>query len=169
MTRPRHFTRTAAAALALALLAGCGDKSAGGKNPLPDVSDGINPNCMDERPVIRYAKFDINGDGTPDWFLVLRCPKDADDKKRGDQLEVLDGTIDPSRPRPLGHHPVIHSGRTLKIYDGCLVFSYQRVLVADKDGKVLRVGTWQKGSVDMKLPSHAEKVPCEETRWFKTG
>jgi hypothetical protein len=169
---PLRGARLAAATLVLTLLAGCDESLPASAAALPDWSHGVgfSPNCVGKPAVVLRAKFDINGDDDPDWFIVFRCPEAAA-ARRGDQLEVLDGGSDRSQPRPLGSHPLIHPEDGIIIAaGGCLMFIGGKVFVADRRQElssgwhVARIGTWRKDHVVMEKPAQDVTLPCDQTR-----
>lgn len=149
-------------ATGLALLSGCDQGTAAvAKDPAPSGPSvvGFGPNCPGHT-LMRYVKFDIDDDRVPDWFYVYQCAGGTDS-----QLELFSGHADRTDPKPMGHHPLIHLDSGVDLYDGCLFFSYQRVLVARKGGKVVDVFVWHDGDLARPKQAPAGTVPCAEARW----
>jgi len=154
---------------ALTALSGCNDPvHAAPKDPPVDPAyiRGFGPNCSEGNPKYRAAKFDINNDGVADWFIAYRCPGKGADSK-GDQLELFDGRGG-AKPPLLGTHPVMHWNKGVRIYDGCLLFSFQRVLIARADGSVAYAGVWGKDGLKID-PRNSGAVPCADTSWAGSG
>jgi hypothetical protein len=159
-----RITRLAATAmLALVLLPAC-DGVAADANPEPDLNSAPNPNCAKEMRKLIVEKFDINSDGTPDWFYVVRCSEDD----RGDQLEVLDGRGDPKHPTRFGTSASIHPTRGLQVQPGgCLMFRKGQVFVADKrtagsrGWRVRMIGTWKNNELAIVTAPSGRTLPCD--------
>ncbi|MFF5079216.1 hypothetical protein ACFY36_19330 [Actinoplanes sp. NPDC000266] len=169
MTSPERFARPAMVmALTLTLLSACKDPLQPSQDDPNAWRDGVSSICKNRQPLYKYVNINLDNARTPVRIYVFRC-REHPAKPRQDQLEVLDGRGDLHEARRLTTDSAILPSEKRDVYDGCVWFTHNRLLIAKSDGLVIKIGTWDNATKTIKLtslpPSSTKTIPCEEARW----
>jgi hypothetical protein len=142
-------------------LTGCrAPGSPGSGNPDWQTAVGRDLNCADDRIKViggRADEHDIDGDGTKDFFVTMRCTSTAPGSPKHSQLEVFRGGSDPANPTRLAVIVRAWQGYELT---GCVAYVEGRIYTLGRKGAAEQI--WEvwldtSGEVDHVVGGPSEK------------